>query len=160
MQFAPLLKISQPPFYPRAFKSWHYLKGMSCNTIATVSQAQAKARRKNSSLLSWDPCSPRAGHQQRCRAVAGLFHSSAAFSFSPPPLLPPFQSNIANVIFHESCSIYQGQWHTEAADECLTPLDLYNERWESETHSGVVSTCTKEVEMIYSASEGQCFGEL
>lgn len=74
--------------------------------------------------------------------------------------LPAFQSNIANVIFHESYSIYQGQWHIEEADECLTPLDLYNERWESETHSEVVSTCTKEVEMIYSGSESQCFREL
>lgn len=74
--------------------------------------------------------------------------------------LPTFQSNTANVIFHESCSIHQGQWHIEAANECLTPLDLYNERWESGTHSEVVSTCTKEVKMIYSASESQCFGEL
>lgn len=81
--------------------------------------------------------------------MAELCHSSSAF---------PFQSNIANVIFHESCSIYQGQWYIEAADECLAPLDLYNERWECETHSEVVSTCKKEVEMIYSASKSQCFG--
>lgn len=60
--------------------------------------------------------------------------------------LPTLQSNTAYVIFHESCSIYQGQWHVEEADECLTPLGLSNERWESETHSEVVSTCTKEVD--------------
>lgn len=42
----------------------------------------------------------------------------------------------------------------------MPSLDLYNERWESETHSEVVSTCREEVEMIYSASESQCFGGL
>lgn len=85
---------------------------------------------------------------------------SSVIEVQPFLSVPPFQSNIANVIFHESCSIYQGQWHIEAADEYLAPLDLYNERWECETHSEVVSTCKKEVEMIYSASESQCFGEL
>lgn len=68
--------------------------------------------------------------------MAEPFHSRAAFLS-----LSPF--NIANVIFHERCSIYQGQRHTEAAEESLTPLDLYNERRESETHSEVVSSCTK-----------------
>lgn len=113
---------------------------MSRNTRATVHQAQAK--RKNSAFLlmiSLNSPSWTSTGMQSC--IQGSFIQVQSF-----PFLPTFQSSIAYVIFHESCSIYQGRWHIEEADECLTPLGLYNERWESETHSEVVSACTKEAD--------------
>lgn len=137
---------------------------MSCNTIATVSQAQAERERTQTSSHEIPPLPELDISSNAERWLCSFIQVQPSFSLFPSPPRhtppPPFQSNIANVIFHESCSIYQGQWHIEGADECLTPLDLYNERWESETHSEVVSTCTKEVEMIYSASESQSFREL
>lgn len=47
-----------------------------------------------------------------------------------------FWTDIANVIFHESCSIRQGQHHVEAADECLASPGLYNERRERDGGGG------------------------
>lgn len=102
------------------------------------------------------PPLPLAGH----RRPSGAMAEPLSFECGLLPTFLSFQSNAANVIFHERFSIYQGQWHAEAAEECRTPLDLYNERWESETHSEVVSSCAKEAPMIYSAAESRCFREI
>lgn len=65
-----------------------------------------------------------AGHQQPSSATAEEpFHSECSL---PPPPLPfsLFKVTLANVIFHESFSIYQGPWLAKAARECLAPLDF------------------------------------
>lgn len=65
-----------------------------------------------------------AGHRQPSSATAEEpFHSERSL---PPPPLPfsLFKVTLANVIFHGSFSIYQGQWLAEAVRECLTPLDF------------------------------------
>lgn len=130
-----------------------YLTQMICKTISAASKAAAKPKLALMKSLHLPELNISSSTE---RWLSSSIPLQPFLSFLPSP----FRGNTANVIFHESCFIYQGQWHVEAADECLAPLDLYNERWESEIHSKVVSTGTEEVEMIYSASASQCFGEL
>lgn len=103
---------------------------MSASTKAAVSRApteekelakEEKKMKKEEGIKkksSWPDIGSRA---QRWRSSPFIPESSL-----PPPPLPfsLFKVTLANVIFHESFSIYQGQWLAEAARECLTPLDF------------------------------------